>query len=1172
MQLADEAADEEKEEGDSTDDLALASNRNHPSSKQQQHDEPAVIESAKGTRARMKGDDLTTAADDQSDTATISPSAPPAAAHIHPSMTSSDNKSSIPQHTVAIAEESKQNEESKSFFQKNNVPFRARAVGFFMFLILLMLVLIAIYGIKAKTAFNLGYFSLGREGTNLADVLEVFHHHKGSLLLDVTTSNTDNVYQSKSSSSYRRLVSASVRKYLSSDAVDYTTDDVSLTSFSSSSSSLLTSPVQSIDQMVDRQSLGYNHYVPFDHGTAVDDISVASDTAVSASIQQFSSTSRATNNHHVDYKVTGCWGISLEQSKYIDEFETPSFHLRNFQKYLTDTTVRPNKLGIVEDFKAFCEYIIKNRDYLDIHPQWQESECIYNSFINTYSKSKISVNNAFIAMAQNYAPFGAFIGVRVNSTTVSTIVEWVCTNVSLRTSDTMSLYDDVSFGLKLQERWDDAFQTYGGTYANKNNVPIIVSSSEFTYPLLGRHIRNNLWVSAVVITIGTFLAMLCLFSFEFVLTLLTGLSMITIFIFTVYMGLMVISWRIDLGTLIALNIMVPLSIVFPLYMSYQILTCDDLHEEKIGLHKPSSSYENYDLFYYRYLLEDVIQMPPHAVRAVLASNLSLLQPLFLSIIAGVSFIGSDFKALQKIGYWFILCALTSYVYTALVLPLLLMLPSKTNCCGGDRWWCCWKKKKSDKVPVRRRTSGGFIGGSTDHDEYYEPYYQTFQVVKDPESIPVEDEYANLEPDGRNIYRQLADRREIIGRYYGSSMVAGPEQSVMYMDRDMGMDRSGFDDLGEGYDQPDSYHYDYLSYNRRPPYHGGYHNSSSGGMHHPHHPYHHPPYPMDLPVDDIINGHISLRYRDDPLLGVGPPSPSSSSPYLLSDDQYAYDHPSYGNGSNSLTYEQSMMLQQYPFAAGNILGSQSLQGGRNYYLPRDPSPLPLDYSLINRSSRYPANTTNASSSSSTITTAAADYSSRYYEPAASNYSSSYEPSGIASRPHVSYRPHIGHRPPATVRTTVQYPSTIPMPMHSSIYSSSQYSASAAGGIHSSLQQQQSNYMSSYHPSETTLHAEYQSSQTNSEYPLTVGSTYYDRQSTIDESIIVPSSYVSSTQRSRQLGTNTDDDDDDDDDDMEDLNSIPQSLLRDRGALPRPVSIQRDVTGASMFTRSSDGGFI
>ena len=1144
MQLVHEGADEQasNDDYDPADLIAGASNRNDLSStqkkqqqqQQQPHEPSAEIESAESNKTRMKGN-LTATTADQSDPAAAAVSPSSSTSHFNPSTKTPDtNKSSISEYTAVAAAaspppaEPKQDERSNSFFQTNNVPIRARVVGFFMFLILLMLVLIAIYGIKDKTTFNLGYFSLGREGTNLADVMKVFYHQKGSILLDVTTSNTDNVYQSKINS--RRLASAWGEDFLFGG--DYTTDDAS--------SSSLTSHVQLIDQMVDSRSLAYNQYhVPFDHESDIDGTTFTSDTAGASSSSSSSSgqqrqqqmttfSTASSTNHHVDYKVIGCWGISMESSKYIDKLETPSFHLRNFQKYLTDASVRPNKLGIVEDFEVFCKYIIKNRDYLDIHPGWQESECIYNTFYNTYSKSKVSVNDAFIAMAQSYKPFGDFIGVKMNSTTVSTAVEWVCTNVSLRTSGTTSLYDDVSFGLKLQERWNDAFQTYGGTFANKYNIPIVVSSSEFTYPLVGRHIRNSLWVCAVVIIIGTYFAMLCLFSFEFVLTLLTGLSMITVFIFTVYMGLLVISWRIDLGTLIALNIMVPLSIVFPLYMSYQILTCDDLHEEKIGLHKPSSSYENYDLFYYRYLLEDVIQMPPHAVRAVLASNLSLLQPLFLSIIAGVSFIRSDFKALQKIGYWFILCALTSYVYTALVLPLLLMLPCKTNCCG-DR---CRKRDKGPAAAARRRR----IVDSTDQfgDEYYEPYYQNFQVVKnDLESIPVEDElrYAGQDHDGRNIYRQLADRRDIIGRYYGSSMVAGPEQSVMYrgdmdMDMDGGMDRRGFVDqigMDEGYEHPDSYRYDHLSYSRRSPYHDGMHHS--------------PPPPMDLPGNDITNRHMSLQYHEDPLFGrEGGPPPSSYSSYPLSDQ---YDHLSYGNGngSNGLTYEQSIMLQQYPFAANNFRGSQSMQDGRNY-LPYDPTPLSIDYSLSS-SSRYQQSNTNASST--------ADYSSRYYdEPTTSNYYSSYEPSGIASRTHVSYR-----RPPAAVKTSVKYPPPMPMPMHSSMYSSSQYSASDGGNTPTL---QQSNYTSSYHPSENTFHSDYQSSQTNSEYLLTAGSTYYDRQSTINKSIILPSQ-INSFHHSRHLGTNTDDDDDDDG--IDDYSSIPQSLPRDRGAtlVPRPAFVQR-----------------
>jgi len=280
--------------------------------------------------------------------------------------------------------------------------------------------------------------------------------------------------------------------------------------------------------------------------------------------------------------------------------------------------------------------------------------------------------------------------------------------------------------------------------------------------------------------------------------------------------------------------------------------------------------------------------------------------------------------------------------------------------------------------------------------------------------------------------------------------------------------------------------------------------------------------------------MSLQYREDPLLGVGPPSSFSS--YPLSDQ---YDHLSYdnGNGSNGLTYEQSIMLQQYPFAANNFRGSQSMQDGRNYYLPRDPTPLSIDYSLSS-SSRYQQSNTNASST--------ADYSSRYYdEPTTSNYYSSYEPSGIASRTHVSYP-----RPPAAVKNTVKYPPPTPMPMHSSMYSSSRYSASDPGNTPTL---QQSNYTSSYHPSENTFHSDYQSSQTNSEYPLTAGSTYYDRQSTINKSIILPSQ-INSFHHSRHLGTNTDDDDDDG---IDDYSSTPQSLPRDRGAtlVPRPDFVQR-----------------
>jgi len=329
-----------------------------------------------------------------------------------------------------------------------------------------------------------------------------------------------------------------------------------------------------------------------------------------------------------------------------------------------------------------------------------------------------------------------------------------------------------------------------------------------------------------------------------------------------------------------------------------------------------------------------------------------------------------------------------------------------------------------------------------------------------------------------------------------------------MDRRVFEEDRGRVDIDEGFNRSLPYHNnDQMGY-RRSSYHGGGYLSDMQ--------------PMDLPVDDI-NGHISLQYHDDPLLD-GPLS-----------NQY---HPSYGDPS--LSYEQSMMLQHYPFAAYNIRGSQYLQNDdsfRGNYLTHDqPNPVEDTRSLIN-SSRYPPPTNYYSSSR--------DYSS-------SNYLSSYEPSGIAS---MNYRP-MNYRPPVTANTTVQYPQS----MYSSNYSSFQYSE--ATNQHPPLQQ--SDYMSSIHPSEATFRSEYQFSQSNSEYPPPVGSSFYNRQTnTVDDTIILPS-YASSSQRSRNLGTNTSDA-------IEDSSSsVIQSLPQGRG-VPRPTYLQQDITGVSMITRSSDGGF-
>jgi hypothetical protein len=499
-----------------------------------------------------------------------------------------------------------------------------KLLGFFMVLLTLFLILLSAIQSQQIMITNFAYARLLNKGTNLATVMQVFQYFRGDVFYAVDDDNSATITLPYRGSFAPTMV-PTARPTVAGNPT----------------------PVPTARPTVSAKPTPAPSNRPTPAPTAVP-TRAAGDTAYV----------------YTDFRITGCWGLSPDKDAY-DSGVGPHFGYYSFRDYM-----EKDADGLLGDMDSVCDYVDTNRDYLMVHPDWNRTrDCIsnqvndvYNSnFFQVYNKSR-TVANTLIFWGTRYETAPTMVGLYSNETGLDTIPVWVCANFTGRSYLT-TFHDDMPFGIKMRERWEDAFYKHGSANAKASDIPIVVGSTEFTFPLLGLFITAQIQYQAIVFILGFPILLLIFTSFDFGLTFFGVLGLFTIYLLTIFLCLYQVSTTLNLGDVVVLIIVLPYMVCFNIHLITAYMSNRTLTMRKTGRAEP-----------------DIQFLSPTLVKTQRYMIKALTGPLILAILASIAFTGSMFPMLRRFGRYYIICAIVAYLFCVIVQPFLLAFSCKSSVC------------------------------------------------------------------------------------------------------------------------------------------------------------------------------------------------------------------------------------------------------------------------------------------------------------------------------------------------------------------------------------------------------------------------------------------------------------------------------------------------------------
>eukprot|EP00598_Pedospumella_elongata_P007764 CAMPEP_0184985522 /NCGR_PEP_ID=MMETSP1098-20130426/14155_1 /TAXON_ID=89044 /ORGANISM="Spumella elongata, Strain CCAP 955/1" /LENGTH=1517 /DNA_ID=CAMNT_0027509611 /DNA_START=44 /DNA_END=4597 /DNA_ORIENTATION=+ len=368
---------------------------------------------------------------------------------------------------------------------------------------------------------------------------------------------------------------------------------------------------------------------------------------------------------YTDFRVTGCWGLhATKDSK--DGAAQPNWDYYKFRAYMED--------GFVSDMTDACDYVETHREYLEVHPDWNSTtDCLSEQYKKIRSNPAypitMPVRDTLFIWGTTVATAPQLIGLYNNETEKKESIQpvWVCANFTGRTYMS-SFHDDMSYGKELRNRWESVFTKYASKNAKKRDVSVVVSTVEFTYPLLGQYITEQVQFQAWVFFIG-FGCLLLLFTwFDIGMTIFGLLGLFTIYAVTIFIGVYWISSMINLGDVVALITLLPFLVSFTIHLLTTYMANRHIHdksekeERAVQVHINTWFLSPAFLKTQRYMLK------------------ALLGPLGLALVAAAGFTYSKYPILRRFAYYYIICAIVAYLFCIFVQTWLLAFACRQRYC------------------------------------------------------------------------------------------------------------------------------------------------------------------------------------------------------------------------------------------------------------------------------------------------------------------------------------------------------------------------------------------------------------------------------------------------------------------------------------------------------------
>jgi len=503
-----------------------------------------------------------------------------------------------------------------------------KMLGFFMLLATVFLILLSAVQSQQIMKTNFAYARLIDSDTNLATVLQVFQYYRGDVFYAVDDDNSATI----------------TVPFAGSPAPSYSPTFNPTVAGNPTASPTLRPTVSS------RPTVAPSH-----RPTLSPTIAPTTDSGDPAAV-------------YTDYHVTGCWGLGASKAAY-DAGADPEFSYDSFRDYMSK-----NNNGLLGDMASVCEYVDANRDSLDVHPDWNRTrDCIYNQVFQIYNSNNTfisyslekSVANAVFLWGTTVDTSPSMVGLYSNETNQATLPVWVCANFSGRSYvDTFNNHK--SYGLKLRGKWEDVFYKHGSANAKASGISVVVSSTEFTYPLLGTYITTQVEYQAFVFIIGFPILLLLFTAFDYGLTVFGVMGFFTIYLLTIFIGLSLISTTLNLGDVVALVILIPYMVCFNIHLITCYMSNRTLEFRKTGRVEP-----------------DIQFLSPTLLKTQRYMFKALIGPLLLGVLAAIAFTESSFPILRRFGRYYIICAIVAYLFSVTIQPFLLAFTCKCSVCTFD---------------------------------------------------------------------------------------------------------------------------------------------------------------------------------------------------------------------------------------------------------------------------------------------------------------------------------------------------------------------------------------------------------------------------------------------------------------------------------------------------------
>jgi hypothetical protein len=372
-------------------------------------------------------------------------------------------------------------------------------------------------------------------------------------------------------------------------------------------------------------------------------------------------TKAPTSIEYVDYQVKGCWGITSQKDQLDDEIQG-KYDVSSFQTY-----VAGNRNGLISDLQSVCDYVKTNRDKLDISSDWNVNrDCIYYQYLtslNSLSVNERTVENGLVNWATTSYSAGNMLGIVSNSTLIPTATAtnvkpaWICANFSVR-SYISSIEGDPDYIMDKKKMWENVFKTYS-VYAKSQDIPVVVTSTAFTYPLLSHQQQFPLAVSITCIVVG-FVGLLAAFTLlDYGLTLFGSLSIFMIIVITVCIRLYIEGSKLDVFDYICVVSSMLLLVTFPIQLIEEYISSRAYIDKQLTIQADKA-------------LSPALSMTNKIFRS------SVLFPSFLLVIVCIPCLYTSFRLLHRLAVYIIILTLVSLIFTIAFQPYLLAFGCRTR--------------------------------------------------------------------------------------------------------------------------------------------------------------------------------------------------------------------------------------------------------------------------------------------------------------------------------------------------------------------------------------------------------------------------------------------------------------------------------------------------------------